>query len=56
VAAVGANVLEVHHDRASGAELPGRIVIALVLETRDAEHAGEVEAALEKLGLHDDRS
>jgi threonine dehydratase len=51
VAAVGANVLEVHHDRAIGADLPGRILIELVVETRDAEHAAEVERALAALGF-----
>lgn len=54
VARVGANVLEIHHDRLSGADLPGRILISLVLETRDAEHAESVEAALSALGFNED--
>ncbi|MBF6600671.1 MAG: threonine ammonia-lyase [Dehalococcoidia bacterium] len=48
---VGANVLSVAHHR-FGIALPvGRVQVVLLLEVRDAEHAGEVRRALEAVGF-----
>jgi threonine dehydratase len=50
LAAVGANVLEVEHER-TGARLDiGEVEISVVLETRGPDHAEEVTAALLRAG------
>ena len=50
LAAVGANVLEVEHER-TGARLHlGEVEVFVVLETRGPDHAAEVCAALERAG------
>jgi threonine dehydratase len=51
LAAVGANVLEVEHER-TGARLDvGEVEISVVLETRGPDHAAEVTAALVRAGF-----
>jgi threonine dehydratase len=51
LAAVGANVLEVEHER-TGARLDiGEVEISVVLETRGPDHAEEVTAALLRAGF-----
>jgi threonine dehydratase len=51
LAAVGANVLEVEHER-TGARLDiGDVEISVVLETRGPDHAAEVTAALLRAGF-----
>jgi threonine dehydratase len=55
VADVGANILEIEHDRAfSGVEL-GETLIDLVLETRGPEHADQVAQRLAELGYRIER-
>jgi threonine dehydratase len=50
LAAGGANVLEVEHER-TGARLGvGEVEVFVVLETRGPAHAGEVIAALRRAG------
>src|SRR3569623_2909259 len=50
LAAVGANVLEVEHER-TGARLDvGEVEVFVVLETRGPDHAAEVTAALVRAG------
>jgi threonine dehydratase len=51
LAATGASVKEITHDRNFGPADVGRVSIAAVLETRDAEHIGEVHKALERAGI-----
>jgi threonine dehydratase len=50
LAAVGANVLEVEHERTSTRLHVGEVEILVVLETRGPEHAREVTTALTKAG------
>jgi threonine dehydratase len=50
LAAVGANVLEVEHERTGTRLGVGEVEIFVVLETRGADHAEEVVAALTRAG------
>ncbi|MGY1805422.1 threonine ammonia-lyase [Blastococcus sp. SYSU D00922] len=50
LAAVGANVLEVEHERTGTGLHVGEVEIFVVLETRGPDHAGEVSAALTRAG------
>jgi threonine dehydratase len=50
LAAVGANVLEVEHERTATRLDVGEVEIFVVLETRGPEHAEEVAAALNQAG------
>jgi threonine dehydratase len=50
LAAVGANVLEVEHERTAARLHVGEVEIFVVLETRGLEHAGEVTTALTEAG------
>lgn len=50
LAAVGANVLEVEHERTAARLGVGEVEIAVVLETRGPEHAVEVTDALVRAG------
>lgn len=51
IAETGASVKEVSHDRSFGTREVGRVAIACILETRDAEHIQQVREALEKAGV-----
>lgn len=51
VAAAGANVKEVDHDRNFGPEDPARVASVLTLETRDHDHIRAVHAALAEAGI-----
>src|SRR5215218_3625724 len=50
LAAVGANVLEVEHERTGTGLHVGEVEIFVVLETRGPDHAREVVAALQRAG------
>jgi threonine dehydratase len=50
LAAVGANVLEVEHERTATRLGVGEVEVFVVLETRGGEHADEVTAALRRAG------
>ncbi|SOE01094.1 threonine ammonia-lyase [Blastococcus haudaquaticus] len=50
LAAVGANVLEVEHERTGSGLHVGEVEIFVVLETRGPDHAAEVVAALTRAG------
>ena len=50
LAAVGANVLEVEHERTTTRLDVGEVEVFVVLETRGPEHAAEVDAALTRAG------
>jgi threonine dehydratase len=50
LAAVGANVLEVEHERTGTRLGIGEVEVFVVLETRGGEHAEEVVAALQRAG------
>jgi threonine dehydratase len=50
IAAEGANVLQVHHDRFY-AQVPGHVDITVVMEVRDRAHGGEIVAELQRAGL-----
>jgi threonine dehydratase len=50
LAAVGANVLEVEHERTTTRLDIGEVEVFVVLETRGPEHAGEVVGALRRAG------
>ncbi|TFV62388.1 UNVERIFIED_ORG: threonine ammonia-lyase [Bacillus sp. AZ43] len=50
LAAVGANVLEVEHERTGSGLHVGEVEIFVVLETRGPDHAAEVTAALSRAG------
>jgi threonine dehydratase len=50
LAAVGANVLEVEHERTGTGLHVGEVEIFVVLETRGPDHAAEVTAALSRAG------
>jgi threonine dehydratase len=51
LAAVGANVLEVEHERTASRLHVGEVEIFVVLETRGPDHAAEVTAALTRAGF-----
>src|SRR3954463_4612417 len=51
LAAVGANVLEVEHERTATRLDLGEVEVFVVLETRGPEHAAEVDAALTRAGF-----
>jgi threonine dehydratase len=51
LAAVGANVLEVEHERTATRLDVGEVEVFVVLETRGPEHADEVTAALVRAGF-----
>jgi threonine dehydratase len=51
LAAVGANVLEVEHERTATRLDLGEVEISVVLETRGPDHAAEVTAALVRAGF-----
>jgi threonine dehydratase len=51
LAATGASVKEINHDRNFGPADVGRVSIACILETRDAGHIEEVHEALRKAGI-----
>ena len=51
LAGVGANVLEVEHERTATRLDLGQVEVFVVLETRGPEHAGAVVAALEQAGF-----
>ncbi len=46
IAATGASIKEVHHDRNFGPPDISRVYVSCVLETRDFDHIAEIEAAL----------
>jgi threonine dehydratase len=50
LAAAGANVLEVEHDRTDTQLHIGEVEVFVVVETRGPDHAGEVCAALTRAG------
>jgi threonine dehydratase len=50
LAAVGANVLEVEHERTDTRLQVGEVEVFVVLETRGPDHAAEVVAALDRAG------
>ena len=50
LAAVGANVLEVEHERTSTRLHVGEVEVFVVLETRGPDHAAEVTSALSRAG------
>jgi threonine dehydratase len=50
LAAAGANVLEVEHERTSQRLLLGEVEVAVVVETRGPDHAREVVASLTAAG------
>jgi threonine dehydratase len=50
LAAVGANVLEVEHERTGAGLHVGEVEIFVVLETRGPDHAAEVTSALSRAG------
>ncbi len=51
VAAAGANIVEIRHDRAFAEAALGETVIELCLETRGFDHIAEVHAELAKVGV-----
>lgn len=51
LAATGASVKEISHDRNFGPADVGRVSISCILETRDAEHIVQVHAALRAAGI-----
>src|SRR3954447_2595729 len=51
LAATGASVKEVYHDRHFGPADVGSVAIACVLETRDVAHIDEIKAALREAGI-----
>src|SRR4029434_11208645 len=50
LAAVGANVLEVEHERTATRLDIGEVEVFVVLETRGSDHAAEVAGALSRAG------
>ncbi|MDB4893810.1 MAG: threonine dehydratase, partial [Firmicutes bacterium] len=52
VAAAGANVIEVHHERWLNKATVGEVEIDLSLETRDSRHVAEILAVLRGDGYH----
>jgi threonine dehydratase len=54
LAATGASVHEVSHDRQFGPADPGMVGIVCVLETRDEEHIREIQKALREAGIEFD--
>jgi threonine dehydratase len=55
LAATGASVHEIHHDRQFGPADVGMVNISCVLETRDEQHIGEIEKALTDAGISFER-
>ncbi len=55
VAETGANVIEVHHQRAIWLAPLGRVGIEMILEVRDEEHGRDVHKHLEDAGYHVER-
>src|SRR5438270_401811 len=51
IAATGASVQQISHDRNFGPADVGRVSISCILETRDAAHVAEVREALRKAGI-----
>jgi threonine dehydratase len=51
LAATGASVKEVYHDRHFGPADVGSVAIACVLETRDVAHIDQIKAALREAGI-----
>jgi threonine dehydratase len=51
IAAAGASIKEVHHDRNFGPADISRVYVSCVLETRDFDHIEEIEAALRADGF-----
>jgi threonine dehydratase len=51
IAAAGASIKEVHHDRNFGPPDISRVYVSTVLETRDFDHIAEIEAALRADGF-----
>jgi threonine dehydratase len=51
LAAVGANVLEVEHERTATRLHVGEVEVFVVLETRGPDHADEVISALTRAGF-----
>jgi threonine dehydratase len=51
IAASGASIKEVHHDRNFGPADIARVYVSCVLETRDFDHIREIEAALRADGF-----
>jgi threonine dehydratase len=51
LAAAGANVLDIAHDRHFGPADPALVTISATCETRDAAHVGEIESALNATGM-----
>jgi len=54
IGAAGANVLDVEHKRTAPQLSFGSVEVELLLETRNPEHAREVESALRSAGYHPD--
>ncbi|HLV60378.1 MAG TPA: hypothetical protein VKY51_03150, partial [Fredinandcohnia sp.] len=50
VAEAGANVIEIHHDRAFGMAAMGETEIELTLETRGHQHVADVRERLARAG------
>ena len=51
IAASGASIKEVHHDRNFGPADIARVYVSCVLETRDFDHIREIETALRADGF-----
>jgi threonine dehydratase len=51
LSSTGASVKDVEHDRNFGPRDVGNVSVAFTLETRDADHIGEVRAALDAAGI-----
>jgi threonine dehydratase len=51
LAATGASVKEVYHDRNFGPADVGTVAIACILETRDVEHIDQIKGALREAGI-----
>lgn len=50
VAGIGANIVQVHHDRFD-AEIPGSVDVSVVVEVRNPDHAVETELAVRDAGF-----
>lgn len=51
IAASGANVLQINHDRAFGGADFSRVAVTCIVETRDAAHIGKVQEYLASKGI-----
>ena len=51
IAKLGGNVIEVHHEHASGGSDVNGCYLRVTLETRDFEHIEEIKAGLVKEGF-----